>query len=285
MNVYYNIKFSYLIECKNKIIKYLHENFNYNGDPIIYGIHNIINDKWYIGQTKDLYQRLWNTRNNEGHCQMVISGTHFINNEGGVDNFEFVILELCDYNSLDSMESYYVNKYNSYNNGYNKSKDGKGRWQKNLVYWINPNTRDEVRLPIGIKPPNGEYINSNTTLGRICYYNPSTKEMVKLLESDPIPSGFIKGNIIKGRKVYRNNITGDVIRLSPGENIPLGYTVGNNTTNKIRVYSIINKSRYTLSVDEIKSSCIEDFRYGCPRGEFWNDPKWINKCIINKNEI
>lgn len=263
--------------------RFMIEYIDYHKSPLIYGIKNIVNNQWYIGQTKDLYQRLWNTRDRDGHCQKIDDKIGFIY-DNGIENFEFYVLDECTVDELDSKEEFFCNKYDSYENGYNKSKDGKGRWQKGLVYWINPETRKELRLPDTEVPPNG-FILGNTTLGRKCYYNPDTNEMIKLLPGDKIPIGFIEGNSIKGMNVYINTLTGKVIRLREGEEVPEGFITGNNTTNKIRVYSIINKKRYTLSSEEIRISDISDLRLGCPRGEFWNQDKWKLKEIINKSKI
>lgn len=274
--IYNNCRF------KKDFYKNLGELIDYDKSNVIYGIHNLeFTDKWYIGQSKDLYQRLWNTRNRDGHCQKIDRKDGFIY-ENGVSKFELVILSVNPEN-LDKEESYYCNLYKSYECGYNKSIDGKGRWQKGLVYWINPITRDEVRLPRGVNPPEG-FIKGSSTLGTKCYYNPESDEMIKLLPGDNVPEGFIKGNKIKGMKVYRNIYTGKVIRLTPGSHVPEGFVIGNNTTGKLRVFSIKNKRNYLMTKDQIINSDIDDLRLGCHRGD-WNDNKWLSKDIIDKNNI
>lgn len=286
METNFTIDFERIMEMskQSEFNLFMKLNFKLSKTPLIYGIHNKLNtEKWYIDQSKDLYQRLWNTRNRDGHCQKVHDKTGFIY-ENGVSNFELVILNVCNESELDDLEEYYCKKYKSYEFGYNKSIDGKGRWQKGLRYLINPITREEIRIPKDKPIPEG-FIDGVSTLGRECYYNPSTGEMIKLLPGSEIPSGYIKGNVIKGRKVYINKSTGKVIRLSPDEEIPEGFEIGNNTTGKIRVYSIIMKKRYSLSVSEIKESEIPDLRMGCPHGEFWNDDKWKLVDIIDKDEI
>lgn len=263
--------------------KFMAKTINYHKSPLIYGIKNKIRNQWYIGQTKDLYQRLWNTRDRDGHCQKIDDKVGFIY-DNGIENFDFYVLDECTIDELDSRELFFCERYDSYKNGYNKSVDGKGRWQKGLVYWINPETREEMRLPKDELPPSG-FILGNTTLGRKCYYNPDTNEMIKLLPDERIPVGFIEGNVIKGMKVYINESTGKVIRLREGNKVPEGFVIGNNTTNKIRVYSILNKKRYTLSLEEIKSSEVNDLRLGCPRGEFWTQNKWKLREVIDKSRI
>lgn len=285
MNTYHKIEFTELLTLRSSksLREFFKDNFGlptYKVD-LIYGIHNKLDsEKWYIGQTKDLYQRLWNTRSAEGHCQMVVAGVHpFITN---TSEFEFIVLEVVDSESLNYWESYYCIKYDSYVKGYNKSVDGKGRWQRGLITYINLSTRDVVKLPKGELPPKG-FIRGGTTLDLICYYNPSTGRMIKLIEGSPVPEGYVKGNIIKGRSVYRNPVTGEVRRLKPDEDIPEGFILGSSTSGKKRVYSISSRLKLTLSDDEIRSSEIPDLRYGMPRGkEWWNDPKYQIPDIITK---
>lgn len=44
----------------------------------------------------------------------------------GIENFEFSILEECSEEQLNDKEKFYIQKYNSYNNGYNETLGGEG---------------------------------------------------------------------------------------------------------------------------------------------------------------
>lgn len=86
----------------------------------IYKITNIINNKVYIGQSIDIERRI------KEHIRGLNGGyahnPHFQNswNKYGEDNFKFEVLEVVDdTNKLDDLEIYYIDKYNSKNNGYN----------------------------------------------------------------------------------------------------------------------------------------------------------------------
>ena len=93
----------------------------------IYYIKNIVNNKYYVGQSVNIYKRwaeeklalnniydAWNV-----HLQRAW-------HKYGEDNFEFVIIEDCTPSQLDDLERYWISFYDSYNNGYNQTCGGVG---------------------------------------------------------------------------------------------------------------------------------------------------------------
>lgn len=87
----------------------------------IYCIKNIINDKRYIGQSKDCVER------KTQHFSILRLGKHYNKylqsdwNTYGENNFEFTILEKCQKEKLDELEKKYIKLYDSCNRnkGYN----------------------------------------------------------------------------------------------------------------------------------------------------------------------
>lgn len=92
----------------------------------IYIIKNIINEKVYIGQSLDIHNR-WIQHRSRLKC-----GCHenkhlqSAYNLYGKDAFEYSIIEECRSDQLNGKEIYYIQKYNSYYNGYNQDFGGSG---------------------------------------------------------------------------------------------------------------------------------------------------------------
>lgn len=92
----------------------------------IYCIENTLNNKKYIGQSVNIYDRWYK------HKHSLEQGVHdndFLQkswNKHGKECFRFYILEECDKDSLDEREKYYIELYNTLdeNYGYNLKKGG-----------------------------------------------------------------------------------------------------------------------------------------------------------------
>lgn len=86
----------------------------------IYIITNLINGKVYIGQSKNITNRLARHRRGGDRCLL-----HRAIKKYGVDNFKFEVLEECQEEDLNEREIYYIAQYNSVvPNGYNISYGG-----------------------------------------------------------------------------------------------------------------------------------------------------------------
>jgi len=95
----------------------------------IYKITNIINNKVYIGQSKDIDTRL------RGHKSTLKANTHFnihlqrAYNKYGINSFTYDIQEECSEDVINNRESYWIEFYNSmdrfhgYNIDYGGNKD------------------------------------------------------------------------------------------------------------------------------------------------------------------
>lgn len=84
----------------------------------IYGLRNTITNKWYVGQSRNIYGRWRKYRfcvcPNQPKLRNALK-------KYGYDAFDKVLLEICinDKSTLDNRENFYIEKYNSINNGYN----------------------------------------------------------------------------------------------------------------------------------------------------------------------
>lgn len=92
----------------------------------IYCIHNIVNNKMYVGESIDVYRR-WRE-----HIQELRDGIH-VNahlqrswDKYGADNFKFNIIEICEEADLLEKEKYWIKFYDSFRNRYNQTEGGEG---------------------------------------------------------------------------------------------------------------------------------------------------------------
>lgn len=89
----------------------------------IYSITNKINGKKYIGQTNNYKKRWWEHKNsfNKEHRKDYSSRKNAAFRKYGVENFLFEVLEEVEDSKMDERELYYIEFFDSFNNGYNST--------------------------------------------------------------------------------------------------------------------------------------------------------------------
>lgn len=92
----------------------------------IYIIKNTVNNMVYIGQSVDIYCRWTAHKNAAKNIDKKYNQTkiHKAMAEFGVDNFYLEILEECLYEQLNEREQYWIQKYDSFKEGYNSTLGG-----------------------------------------------------------------------------------------------------------------------------------------------------------------
>lgn len=88
--------------------------------PVIYGIHNTVSDKWYIGSCLDMKDRFerhrYHLRHNNHHSTKLQRSYNIY----GEDAFEIHILyNISEGEDRFELEQQYIEKYDCVNNGYN----------------------------------------------------------------------------------------------------------------------------------------------------------------------
>lgn len=94
----------------------------------IYCITNLINNKKYIGKTIYSIDKRWRQHINDSKkntCEL--RPLYKAMNKYGIDNFTIKELEQCDDQLLSIKEQYWIDKYNTYQNGYNATLGGDGK--------------------------------------------------------------------------------------------------------------------------------------------------------------
>ena len=86
----------------------------------IYKIENKYNGMVYIGKSKNIMQR-WATHeqalNKHNHHSIKLQKDY--DECGGIEAFDFSIVETCTASELTELEKFYIEKYDSINSGYN----------------------------------------------------------------------------------------------------------------------------------------------------------------------
>ena len=90
----------------------------------IYKYENKINGHIYIGQSTNIEKRYQQHLYDSKKRPELGTGIDVAINKYGIENFTFEIIELCDIKSLDEKERYWIKKYDSFNNGYNRTPGG-----------------------------------------------------------------------------------------------------------------------------------------------------------------
>lgn len=95
----------------------------------IYKIENLLNGHCYIGQSRDIKKR-WRVHcctfeDNLSKCYDYPLYRAF--RKYGIENFSFEVLQECSVEELDNLEKHYIEKFDSYWNGYNQDLGGGGR--------------------------------------------------------------------------------------------------------------------------------------------------------------
>lgn len=107
---------------------------------IIYKVTNLITGEIYVGQTR----RTLNDRYND-HIKRVRKGSklplHTAIRQYGVDSFKFEeICKASNLNELNTLERYYIEKYDCINNGYNLNRGG----SSTITYSLSNDVRAKI---------------------------------------------------------------------------------------------------------------------------------------------
>lgn len=92
----------------------------------IYAFKNLTTNEYYIGQATNMRGRTFK------HLGLLNKGEHYNKhlqnswNKYGEKNFELFIVEKCDISLLNEKEIYFINFYDSLNNGFNQTVGGDG---------------------------------------------------------------------------------------------------------------------------------------------------------------
>lgn len=91
----------------------------------IYSITNLINQKKYIGQSRNIENRWKEHRKSINSSDKYHYPLYRAIRKYGIENFSFQVIEQCKLEELDKREQYYIDKFNTIvPNGYNQTLGG-----------------------------------------------------------------------------------------------------------------------------------------------------------------
>lgn len=90
----------------------------------IYKIENLVNHICYIGQSRNIEKRFRQHKNAIYDNDINHYPLYKAIKKYGLENFSFEILEECSIEELNIKEKYWIEKFNSFNNGYNQTIGG-----------------------------------------------------------------------------------------------------------------------------------------------------------------
>lgn len=124
----------------------------------IYKITNLINGHCYIGQSRNIEDR-WAKEKHRAfnpNTEEYKTTRSQAFRKYGLENFSFEILEICKISELNKKEKFYINKYDSYFNGYNETTGGNSGNQNNCVKISKEQLLEIYDLLINSKMSQGE---------------------------------------------------------------------------------------------------------------------------------
>lgn len=171
----------------------------------IYKISNNINNKLYIGKTCSTIENRWSHHKNA--YQKYDWHLYKAMRKYGINNFKIEIIEQCDNNLLNEREMYWINKLDTYKNGYNSTTGGDGRLQidRNFVkeQWLNGKSTKEIAILLGEKTHSSTVVD---ILKELQLYDLEEVKKRKMLEVAKSQSG---GEVIQynedGQELKRYN--------------------------------------------------------------------------------
>ena len=145
----------------------------------IYCIENLINNKVYIGQSIDVYQRLSSHKSALKHNRHDNTYLQHAYNKYGAENFDFSILCECTPDELDNLERYYIlDVYNSTDRskGYNRESGG------TLRKIVSKETRKKISEAGKRRFQNPEEIEKNRERISKLYENPEMRKKASIAQ-------------------------------------------------------------------------------------------------------
>jgi group I intron endonuclease len=163
---------------------------------VIYCYHCIPTGKKYIGQTKRTLHKRHISHKKDCKSGMDIKFYRAVRKYGW-ENFIVGIITECEFNDLDDREIFFIEKYDTYSNGYNSTLGGSG----NLGVSPSQETRDKISHSNKGKKIGEEQKKYLSELYKSRGYKPPSRKGCKMTESAKVKIS----NASKNRKLSESS--------------------------------------------------------------------------------
>lgn len=156
---------------------------------LIYIIRNTENNKIYIGKTIESLEERWRKHlSNWSNCTKLKEAMDTI----GRDKFYIEVLEdTIPYSSLDTKEGYYIDEYNSIENGYN-IKRGNSHFRGRTTHAISSEMKRRVKE---------DYISGISPYNIAAHFKISITSVYNILSEYSVPKTYNKGGFNSKSKI------------------------------------------------------------------------------------
>ena len=184
----------------------------------IYRIFNVVNNKSYIGVAKSGIEYRFNHFHFNGSHKYLYENKnnkhlHSSIRKEGIENFKVEILWCYTYDHIDNvdesnLEEYFINKYDSFLNGYNHNKNGKSLYKgsnKGVICIYKDNQTKRIKpndFNIYEKKGWNKGLHYNSVRGKVSLYKDNTYKRVQ----SSLVEEYIKKGWIKKRKEQGSNL-------------------------------------------------------------------------------
>ena len=189
----------------------------------IYKIVNDINDKLYIGKTTTSLERRFSNHISDSKLEEeAIRPLYLAFNKYGVEHFSIHQIEECSAEEASEREKYWINYYDSYNNGYNATLGGEGAVKYNY------------------KEISEAYIKFGTAKQVCDYFNCSLKVVQRACQEYNVK---IQDKTFEAKEVAQVNIeTKEIVAFYPSA-YQAAISVTGNAHNSGQIVEVCNQKR------------------------------------------
>jgi group I intron endonuclease len=210
-------------------------------EGVIYCFYCISTGKKYIGQTVNLNRRIISHRKD---CRNGLDNKFYrAVKKYGWDNFIFGIVAECEREDLNEKEIFFINNYDTYNNGYNSTLGGGGRFG----FVLSEDTKNKISLANRGNKMSEEQKKYLSDLNKNRNVIPPNRKGCKMSESAKLKISEASKNrkfSESTRRKLSESHGKEFTLISPEGNIVTGKNISefckNNNLNRTCIYNVLN---------------------------------------------